>query len=522
MDLLAANVFTLVLSVGAALAGLAYLSFRKALSRALKSMDQVFDAMPDMMLMIDRDYTILKANRKALLTLGLSRNEVIGRKCYSLLHEAGTPPADCPCAMSKTDGKAHTAKMSETVPGMTVEAACLPVFDERGGLAGYAHIARDIAGRKSLEKRLFQAGKMEALGRLAGGLAHEFNNILSIISSAFYMLRSRLDQSETAKEDGAAIQKAISAASDLTRHLLTLSQRQLMDLKLTDLNNIIKESMQIINKLLGENVKIATDLKTGLPPVMGDPAQLNKLFMSMLIHAEPAKGVKRSISVKTENLTLSDFSAHVPGDATLTRPFVRVRLTDTAYSVKKELLSRIFEPYFESRSMNLAIAYGIARQHNGWIDVMGDETGVTFEIYLPAAGGESPAEAPAAAAANPRPARPLRVLLAEDDDDLRVLTARTLRKNGHKVFEADCAEKAFEVFDSQGGEFDALISDVVMPDKSGVDLADAILKIKPDIGVILMSGYIDDKIHLDTIRKKGYKFIYKPFDVDALLAMLRF
>jgi CheY-like chemotaxis protein len=172
--------------------------------------------------------------------------------------------------------------------------------------------------------------------------------------------------------------------------------------------------------------------------------------------------------------------------------------------------------------MNLAIAYGIARQHNGWIDVAGDESGVTFEVYLPAADAAGAPGTQAAPAEKPRNARPLRVLLAEDDEDLRLLAARTLRKNGHEVFEADCAEKALEIFDSQKGNFDTLISDVVMPDKSGVDLANAIRGIKPDIDVILMSGYIDDKVHIDTIQNRGYKFIYKPFDVDAMLAMLRF
>jgi CheY-like chemotaxis protein len=255
--------------------------------------------------------------------------------------------------------------------------------------------------------------------------------------------------------------------------------------------------------------------------VAADPAQFNKLLLSIMGRADQGGG-KREIILRTERLMLSDPLARAAGNAPTGRDFVRLSLKDTAYGANKEQVNHILEPYFDSRSMDLAIAYGIARQHNGWIDVIGDEAGLTFEIYLPAAEKPGPREeTKALEPAKPKPHRTLRVLLAEDDDDLRALTARTLRKNGHQVFEAGCAEKALEIFASQRGAFDTLVSDVVMPDKSGVTLADEVRKIKPEIDVILMSGYIDDKVHIDTIRTKGYKFIYKPFDVDALLIMLR-
>ncbi|MFA7007856.1 MAG: PAS domain-containing protein, partial [Elusimicrobiales bacterium] len=306
MNPLSTEISAIVFLSGAAASGFTYLFFRRTLSDASKNADRILDALPDMTLLIDRDYNILNANRKALLILGLSRKEALGRKCYSLLHRAKAPPANCPCALSRADGYAYTAELADALPGMPAEASSFPVMDDHGAVTGFIHVIKDLSAQKSMETRLFQSGKMEALGRLAGGLAHEFNNILSVISSAFYMLRGHLDKSEAAAEDGAAIQKAISTASDLTRHLLTLSQRQLMDLKPTDLNNIIGESMQIINKLLGENIKINTEFGNDIPSIMGDPAQLNNLFMGMLIHTEPPKGVKRTISVKTERLTLDD------------------------------------------------------------------------------------------------------------------------------------------------------------------------------------------------------------------------
>ena len=514
--------FSAVLSAAVAAAALpAYFSFRKGYAKALKSLDRVFDAIPDLVLVIDKDYNIVKVNRKMLQALGLTREEVEGRKCYAILHKTDAPRANCPCAMARRDNRPRATEIVDDVLGMLVEASCFPILDGRGAPTGALHIIKDLSSRKDHDGRLSQAGKMEALGRLAGGLAHEFNNILSIISSAFYMLRGRLDGSEAADEDVAAIQKAVVSASELTRHLLALSQRQVMDMKPADLNAIIKESAQMTRKLLGEETRIETILKSGLPPVSLDPAQFNKLLMNIIARAEPPSGAKRSIELKTENLVLNDLSARAPGDAAAGN-FVRITLKDTAYRIKREFINRLFEPYFEPRSMNLAIAYNIARQHKGWIDAVGDEDGVTFEIYLPAAPATGPAAAAQAPAPEIHPRKALCILLAEDDEDLRVLTARALRKNGHEVFEADCAEKALKIFASRSGAFDTLISDVVMPDKSGVSLADDIREIKPQIDIVLMSGYIDDKVDIDKIEKKGYKFIYKPFDVDALLTMLRF
>jgi PAS domain S-box-containing protein len=515
--------FALIISAAASAAALlTYFLSRKGLSKTLKGLDDIFDAVPDIVLLVDTEYTVLKANRKALQTLGLTEREALGRKCYYLLHNAKAPHANCPCAKSRLDHKSHTTELADALPGKLAAATSLPILDEKGALTAALHIIKDVSDQKKIENRDIQYGKMEALGRLAGGLAHEFNNILSIISSASYMLQDHLDKSDAANANEAAIRKAVASASSITRHLLTLSQRQILRLKPMDLNNLIQESMRITRKLLGEATQIETDLEKDLCPVLGDSVQLNRLLTTILSHADPDCGAKRKITLKTENLIRNNLSARTPNAAPANQAFVKLRLKDTACAIKKESLDHVFEPYFEARNMNLAVAYGIAHQHDGWIDAVWDKTGVTFEIYLPAAAESGPQAEEQTAAAKSPTQKTLRILLAEDDEDLRVLTARALSKNGHQVSCADCVEKAFEVFDAQKGNFDTLISDVVMPDKSGVDLADGISKIKPGINVILMSGYIDDKIQLDAIQRKGYKFIYKPFDIDALLTILRF
>lgn len=509
---------------GIALAGagaLSWFAFRRGHSQATARMNNILDAMPDMIIILDKNQRVIRANTQALHAMGLPEREVLEKKCHELLHRSKAPPESCPCLRSMHDRQPHTSETEDTVLGIPVSITILPVLDAGDNVTHFVHVIKDISSRKNLENRLVQSGKMEALGRLAGALAHEFNNILSIISSAFYMLKTHISNNEGAKEDGAAIQKAIAAASDLTRHLITISQRQILDLKPSDINLLMKESVQLLSKLLGEHTRIETDFKNNLPVITGDPAQLNRLLISILLPSEQNAAKQRAVLLKTEEVELRDTPAVTALEAKTKRIFVKISVKDSAYSVKKELINHIFEPYFDSRSMSLAIAYNIAKQHGGWIDVLGEENGLTFEIYLPAAEQAISEEKHRADAPKIR-AKILTILLAEDDEDLRVLTARTLRKNGHTVFEAGSAEQALEIFDKQKGIFDTLISDVVMPDKSGVDLADAVLKANAAINVILMSGYIDDKVHVDTIQKKGYKFIYKPFDVDALLTMLKY
>lgn len=479
------------------------------------SWGQIFDSITDSILVLDADGRITAANKAARGRLEPRSGNIIGRNFQEVIRYQGSAPEACARTLLFKDGLAHTAEVTETGTGLPLLVTVSPVFDKMGRLAGAVHIAKDLSAKKELETRLLQLGKMDALGRLSGGLAHEFNNILSVISSAFYMLRPLLPRGGDAEEYSDAVQKAISNASNLTRHLLTLSQRQILDLKPSDLSALAGETAEMLKKLLGEKTTIETSLAPGLPPAKADPAQVNRLIMGLL--ATEAGG-PRSVSLTTETVVLGNY----PGaDAAAAAPrlFVRLRVSDSAHAIKPEDLPHIFEPYFSEASLGLAVSYGIARQHQGWIDALESKGLASFEVYLPACGEtEKPQDQ------KPRqkePQKSLKILLAEDDDDLRILTEKALSKAGHRVWAADCAGEALDLYHRLDGDFDALISDVVMPDKSGVELADAILAAKPGLKVVLMSGYVDDRASLESIQRKNYEFIYKPFDVDALLLKLR-
>jgi PAS domain S-box-containing protein len=478
--------------------------------------EQIFDSITDPILILDSGCRITAANKAARGRPGAGNGNIIGRRCAEVLRYQGAAAEACPDTLIFKNAAAHTAEVTETGTGLPLLVTVSPIFDKKGRLAGAVHITRDLSGKKELEARLLQLGKMEALGRLAGGLAHEFNNILSVISSAFYMLRPALPRGGDAEEYSDAVQKAISNASNLTRHLLTLSQRQVLDLKPCDLSALAAETAQMLKKLLGERTTVRTSLAPGLAPAKADPAQINKLIMGLLA-AET--GGARAVDLATETVMLGNYPG-AAASASAPRLFVRLRVSDSAHAIKPEDLPHVFEPYFSAGSLGLAMAYGIARQHQGWIDALESKGGTSFEVYFPASGEEErPEEQKPRQKA--RPQKSLKILLAEDDDDLRLLTEKALTHAGHKVWAADCAGKALDLYHQLDGDFDALVSDVVMPDKSGVELADAILKVKPDLRVVLMSGYVDDRASLESIQRKNYGFIYKPFDVDALLLKLR-
>lgn len=484
-------------------------------SEITRGWEQIFDSITDYVFILDKNSRIVLANRAAAQKLNLAPGQIIGKTCFDLIHRSEAHPETCPYALMLKDKKTHTAEMKDTLLGLPLLVTVSPILDADGELTGAVHIAKDLSEKLELENRLLQLGKMEALGRMSGGLAHEFNNILSVISSAFYMLRARIPRDEETGSYTDSVHKAISSASNLTRHLLTLSQRQVLDLKPSDLSALAAETAQMLQKLLGEKTTVTASLAAGLPAINADPAQINKLIMSLLAEETPGN---RAVVISTEKIALR----HYPGSGeTPPAPgqFVRLTVSDSAHGIKTEDLPHIFEPYYAAKSISLAAAYGIARQHQGWIDVLEARGTVSFEVYFPVSAQVAPRPEPEA---RRLPAEQnLRILLAEDDEDLRLLTEKALKKAGHQVWSADCAEKALKLYHELNGEFDVLLSDVVMPDKSGVELAEAILQVKPGLKVVLMSGYVDDRANLEAIQKKNYEFIYKPFDVNALLLKLR-
>jgi signal transduction histidine kinase/CheY-like chemotaxis protein len=386
---------------------------------------------------------------------------------------------------------------------------------------------RDITGRVELEAQLRQAQKMEAFGQLAAGIAHDFNNILTVIQGN----ASLLGTEELGKDDQAAarneIVTAAERAANLTRQLLTFSRLRRLQTRDLDLNEIVTSIAKMLQRLIGEDIAQETQCAAGGAFVHADPGMLEQVLMNLAVNSRDAmpKGGRLIISTAPVNIgreqARSNPSAR-PGE------FVRLSVSDTGSGISARDLPHIFEPFFTTKDvgkgtgLGLATVYGIVEQHKGWIEVESRESlGATFHIYLSrVADTREPERKPAVQSSALRGSET--ILLVEDEDSVRKLLKSLMERYGYAVLDAASGPQALEVWREHHGAIDVLVTDMVMPEGiGGRELAKELLSKKPDLKVIYCSGYSNDVYGDEVSLRKGVNFLEKPFNLTALLQMIR-
>lgn len=408
------------------------------------------------------------------------------------------------------------------------EATISPIRNAAGVITNYVAIKLDVTRERQLESQIQQAQKMESVGQLAGGVAHDFNNSLQAILGYTEELLATIPRADRKHDDLLEIQKAATHAADLTRQLLAFSRKQMISLRPLQLNEVIGDTQKMIRRLIGEDIRIETSLAPNLPQVQADASQLQQVLVNLAINARDAMPSGGRLSISTDVVLLDEQDASVIVDARSGR-FAYLAVTDTGVGMSKEVMARIFEPFFSTKGLGkgtglgLSVIYGIVQQHQGWINVYSQEgQGTTFKLYLPtcaAAVGDSSALA-AKPAAPPR-GRGERILLVEDAPDVRNLAVRVLRAAGYEVFIAGKAVEAYIRFKQEGGRFDLLFSDVVLPDQSGIEIAEYLQGQKPDLPVLLCSGYTDERARWTAIEQQRFHFLQKPYPAAELLRIVR-
>ena len=384
--------------------------------------------------------------------------------------------------------------------------------------------------RDKIQFQLRESQKMEAIGRLAGGVAHDFNNVLTAITIGSEMLLGDLSSGDPKRQDVEEIQKAAERATSLTRQLLTFSRRQMVEVKLLDVNFIISDMDKMLRRLIGEDVQLDTILEPKLNSIKGDSGSIEQVIMNIVVNASDAMPNGGKITVRTENVALVEkditFIAEAkPGD------FVRLSIADTGTGMDKETMEHIFEPFFTTKAkgqgtgLGLSTVFGIVKQIDGWINVYSEPgRGSTFRVYIPAFFGGSKDKnelTQKTTSLQKLHGNGERILLVEDDESIRTVALRLLTENGYKVIPAVSAEEAMAIFDRENRNFQLVLSDVVLPGKSGVELVGQLLTLQPELHIILSSGYADDKAQLSVIQERGYPFIQKPYTTDKLLRSIR-
>jgi PAS domain S-box-containing protein len=609
--------------------------------------NSTFNTISDIVCVISREHEFLKINAAGCNALDLAENQIIGRKCYELLHGATAPVADCPCALSLKTGQGYTNEREEN--GRFFELSAWPILDETGRAEYTTHIIRDITARKQqeleykqlidgmsdaayvvdhdakflavnetasrtlgysraellkmgpadidsrystdeimklikdgyrderfvvetqhkakdgrimpvevsasrityrgqiallciardiserriaeieqkkLQAQIIQAQKMESVGRLAGGVAHDYNNILSVILGYTELALEKTTSEDPLHEDLKQIFAAASRSRDITRQLLAFARQETIAPEVLDLNSAVEGILKILRRLIGEDINLAWLPGNNLWPVLMDPTQIDQMLANLCVNARDAISGVGKITIETETVTLdSAFCDSHPGS--FPGDYVMFSVADDGGGMDANTLENLFEPFFTTKNvgqgtgLGLATVYGIVKQNNGYIDVSSQPGhGSIFRIYLPrhfAVIAESGKQAEEKAQGG----KGETLLLVEDDVAILKLAEKILADRNYKVLSAHTPSEALKIAAAQSNWIDLLITDVVMPQMSGRELSDQIKKIRPGLRCLYMSGYTADVIARRGVLEKDIHYIQKPFSVVDFLAKIR-
>ena len=385
-------------------------------------------------------------------------------------------------------------------------------------------IAEDVTDRRALEDQFRQAQKMEAVGRLAGGVAHDFNNLLMVVSGYAEVILASLDVDHPLYDKARAIQQASDRATTLTRQLLAFSRKQLLELKVVDVNSIVADMERLLRPLIGEDIELVTKLAPQAGFTRADAGQLEQVLMNLVVNAKDAMPRGGKLTIETQNMIVDE--AHRRGQNFI-RPgsYVMLSVSDTGMGMDKETQSRIFEPFFTTKEkgkgtgLGLSTVYGIVKQSGGYVMVHSEVgQGTTFHIYLSQV--EGVAEKSAAPVARAAEGGTETILLVEDEESVRQLVRETLTARGYHVFEAGNGEAALGVA-MREDKIDLVITDVIMPGMGGRELVQHLAKARPETKVLYLSGYTEEAITSEGNIGSGTAFLQKPFTLQNLSRKVR-
>jgi len=388
-------------------------------------------------------------------------------------------------------------------------------------------VCLDVTDRKHAEERLRQAQRMESVGQLAGGIAHEANNMMSVVLGCADYVLQRSDLSEPVRQDVAQIWKAAKRTAGVTQQLLAFSRRQVLQPQVLDLNATVRGLEPILTRTLGESSGLRMHLSATLGRVRADPGQLEQVLINLTLNARDAMQDGGRLTIETMNVLLDPrYVAAKPVETMKPGEYAALIVTDTGHGMDRETLGRVFEPFFTTKGvgqgtgLGLSTVYGIVKQSGGFIWAYSEPgLGTTFKLYFPLVPTideliDAPETTP--------PALPDEVvLIAEDEPMVRGIMARTLRDSGYGVLEAADGKEALEIVEARGGDVSLVVADVVMPGLGGREMAARIAQRWPRVSVLFTSGYTGLDVVRRGLMEEGREFIQKPLAPEALIRKVR-
>jgi two-component system, cell cycle sensor histidine kinase and response regulator CckA len=499
----------------------------QALQEAERTFRALFEANPTPMWVYDRETLgFLEVNDAAVARYGHSRREFLALRITDI-----RPAEDVPALMESLEHRdvdmrlrprsfRHRAKDGGV---LEVEIASHDlVFNGRPGVLVVAH---DVTERQQLQRQLLQAQKMEAIGQLAGGVAHDFNNLLGVIAGTTELILSALGREHPARPRAEQALAAVSRAAGLTRQLLAFSRRQIVERRVLDLNRLVTETAQMLQRLIGEDVDLRCALDPDLTSIRADPGEIEQVVMNLAVNARDAMPRGGKLTLETQNVVLDAAYAQAHAGVAAGR-YILLAVSDTGTGIAPEIRARIFEPFFTTKELGkgtglgLSTVYGIVKDNGGHVALYSEPgRGTVFKLYFPAIGAA--AEGPEAAPETMTIAGSETILLVEDEAALRLIVSELLQEQGYVVLEAKDGADALRISDKHAGRIDVLMTDVVMPNMSGRELVERISSQRPETKVIFVSGYTDDAVVRHGVLSADVAFLQKPFRLEAVAQKIR-
>ncbi len=493
----------------------------EAVIRAMQEWQTTFDAANDAIWILDDDSRILRSNRRGSELFHRSNGELIGQYCWEVAHGTTQPVPECPHVLAQHSLKREMTELQ--IGEGWFQVAVDPVLDADGQYTGAIHIVRDITEQRRLQEQLRQSQKMEAIGQLAGGVAHDFNNLLTGIKGYLDFAIECAEPGSRLREDLQQVDELADQAESLTRQLLAFGRRQTLQMAVLNVNELIMNQLNLLDRLLGEDIDIQFTPAASLDNVRADRGQIEQVILNLAVNARDAMPDGGRLMIEATNVTLSqdDVDQHMEVAA---GPYVMIAVSDTGCGMDEETRTRAFEPFFTTKEvgkgtgLGLATVYGIVKQHGGDIWVYSEVgKGTTFKIYLPVVAEGTTAREPDRPRAGGGSET---ILLVEDEAAVREVSRRILEGYGYRVFAAESPDAAEEIAKGEP-QIDLLLTDVVLPGRNGRELYESLAAARPELKVLYMSGYTNNAIAHRGVLDEGTLFLPKPFDSETLAVKVR-
>lgn len=507
----------------------------EAVSRGKREWEQTFDSVPDLISIIDTQHTISRVNRSMADRCGLKPQELIGRKCYEVVHGLTKPPPFCAHVRMMQDGLEHAEELEEKCLNGFFHVTVSPLHDSDGRIKSCVHVARDISDRKKdeeerlkMQQQFQQTQKLESLGVLAGGIAHDFNNILTIILGHCYIVKEDIDSGMTDKTHVQQIENAANRAADLCRQMLAYSGNSPRFNEKINLWLLIDEIVKMLQSAIKKNVTIQLDLKRDVPGISGDNAQLQQVVMNLIINAAEAIGDKNgTIRVDLRKIIEKPGVANADfmGNAIPAGQYACLEVSDNGCGMDDDTCKRIFEPFFTTkftgRGLGLSAVLGIIKSHGGAMQLTSiPGVGTSFRVYLPLLDSTDVSEpvqtfepAPVARASGT-------VLLVDDEEVLRTIGLELLKSAGYSVMVASNGREALDIFSEQSSGIDLILLDLIMPVMGGLEAYHGLRAMDAAVPIILCSGHGVDGVMKNIVADKNVYGIQKPYKPGQLQSMI--